>query len=122
MRAEWFAGLLVTSMSVIAVSGAFAQDPQPAAPAAHPFAAAEPLSETTLDALSGGSNIVVGGDAMINLTSANASSDNNVFSGVGSGLLSGNVMSNNAGISTGIFNSGNGVGIAVNTNVIINLR
>ncbi len=124
MRTEWFAGLLVTSISLVAVSGAQAQDPQHAVTGMSPFATFEPLSDDTLDVLSGGANIIVveQGTLMVNDTSATATSANNTLTGVQSGLLSGNVVSNNAGFTSGVFNSGNGVGIAINTSVIINLQ
>ncbi len=124
MRAEWFAGLLVTGISLVVGPGAEAQDTQSATSAASPFAALEPISDATLDALSGGANVIIveQGTLMVNDTSATATSANNTLSGVQSGLLSGNVVSNNAGFTSGVFNSGNGVGIAINTSVIINLQ
>ena len=124
MRTEWLNGLVVAGLSLFVVSAAHGQDASDETALHSPLAALEPLSAAEMDSLAGGADTIYleQGTLMVNDTAATATAANNVLSSIESGMLSGNIVSNNTGFTTGVFNSGSGVGIAVNTSVIINVR
>lgn len=124
MRTAWFNGMAVAGLFLFLVTAAHGQETPNAAAQPSPLSGLTPLSADEMDNLAGGADTIFLGQGtlMVNDTAANGTSMNNVLSNIQSGVLSGNIISANNGFTTGVFNSGSGVGIAINTSVIINVQ